>query len=107
MSLKSAKFNLIFLIHCVHYLQNKLPLTTDPIEIGPLVPKIPAVEGWVAKAIGNKEFICFVWLHLKISICKFWLILLDQIKFEQVKCDVIWENLPHGENLTIWVFSII
>ena len=22
-------------------------------------------------------------------------------------CDAIWENLPHGENLTFWIFSTI
>ena len=38
----------------------------------------------VAKTIGNKEINYFVWLHLEISICKFWLILLDHITYESV-----------------------
>ena len=38
------------------------------------------MDSWrVAKTIGNKEIICFVWLYLKISICKFRLILLDHV----------------------------
>ena len=35
----------------------------------------------VAKTIGNKEIICFVWLYLKIDICEFRLILLDHITY--------------------------
>ena len=34
----------------------------------------------IAKTIGNKEIIRFVWLYLIISICQFWLILLDHSK---------------------------
>ena len=48
----------------------KLPFTTDPIEIVQLVPKIWTVEG-LQKQYEMGEIVCFVWLYLKISICKF------------------------------------
>ena len=48
----------------------KAKSTRDLIDTGQLAPKIRAVEG-VAKTIGNKGIILFLWLYLKISICKF------------------------------------
>ena len=38
----------------------------------------------IAKAIKNKENICFVWLYLEIDICKFQLTLLDCITFHEI-----------------------
>ena len=50
----------------------------NPTEIGQLVPKIQTVKG-LNKQKETKETICFVWLYVKNSICKFRLILLDHI----------------------------
>ena len=37
----------------------------------------------VAKTIGNKEIICFIWQYLKISICEFLLIFPDHITIKE------------------------
>ena len=48
------------------------------MEIEQLVQKIWTVEG-LQTQYETKESMCLVWLYLKISICEFWLILLDHI----------------------------
>ena len=50
------------------------------MEIGQLVWKIQAVEV-LQKQLETKKLNRFVCLHLKISICEFWLILLDHITY--------------------------
>ena len=56
----------------------KQPFTTDPIEIGQLVPKIQAVE-WLLKQRKYR-------LYLKIIILESWLGLLDHITFVNYNC---------------------
>ena len=58
----------------------KLPFTTDPMHFQSFGSK--GTESWrVAKTIGNKEIISFVWSYLRISICELRLILLDHITY--------------------------
>ena len=67
---------LIFLIDYIHLLQNYL-LHRTQLKLGKWFTWYRQL--WrVTKTVRNKE-ICLVWLYLKISICEFWLILLDHI----------------------------
>ena len=77
MSLKSVKLNFQFSVWlyktCTHHLQSYLynrPHWNWSVGSND-------TDSWiVTKTIGNKADICFVWLHLKFSICKLWLICL-------------------------------
>ena len=84
-SLKLVKFSYHF-SDWVHTSFAKLPFTSDPIEIGQMVPKIQQLKS-CKNNLKKEETTCFVWLYLKICISKFQLILLDHIT-----CYFWWEG---------------
>ena len=73
--MNSVKFK--FLIN-LHTSFEKVPFTPDPIALISYFQSYEQLKGY--KSRGNKGIICFVWIYVRISICKFWLILLDHIK---------------------------